>query len=277
VFRQLNGFEQVIAERVLYLPQQLTGRVLASGDAAWSDSLPRWYPPRCTPAGDPASATTGGAQGFAPQAAESGYKVEGVVGRYSQTPADPDADFVQPRALFKRVMTAGERERLCCNIAHLLGMARPDIQERMIAIFNKVDPEYGAGVKERIDAFLAMGGRGLTSSKDPTGFKPDLVDVRIKAGNSVVDASRLYLTCPHRDILARSGVSETAEAAAGAGKPAAPGSQPGQPVEPFVTGSSAVGTVSAGMGAVKGALKAAVQGVKAIVTDTTGSGTGQLA
>jgi len=234
-------------------------------------------PPCCTRAGDPASATTGGAQGFAPKAAESGYKVEGVVGRYSQTPADPDADFVQPRALFKRVMTAGERERLCCNIAHLLGMARPDIQERMIAIFNKVDPEYGAGVKERIDAFLAVGGRGLTSSKDPTGFKPDLVDVRIKTGNSVVDASRLYLTCPHRDILARSGVSETAEAAAGAGKPAAPGSQPGQPVEPFVTGSSAVGTVSAGIGAVKGALKAAVQGVKAIVTDTTGSRTGQLA
>lgn len=46
------------------------------------------------------TSTTGGSQVTAPRAKESSYPVEGAVGRYDQTPADPDVDYVQVRAVF---------------------------------------------------------------------------------------------------------------------------------------------------------------------------------
>lgn len=55
-------------------------------------------------------------------------------------------DFSQPRALFA-LFDAGQRSRLFANIAAAMGGVPDFIVERQIALFDKVDPAYGAGVR----------------------------------------------------------------------------------------------------------------------------------
>ena len=57
-------------------------------------------------------------------------------------------DFVQPRALYRKVMTDVDRDHLIGNIVDHLGQAKREIQLRQTALFYKVDPEYGTRVAE---------------------------------------------------------------------------------------------------------------------------------
>jgi catalase len=67
-----------------------------------------------------------------------------------------DDDFVQAGDLF-RLLTAEERARLVGNIGASLGtVERTDIVERMIDHFTKADPEYGAGVREAVNAYRVV-------------------------------------------------------------------------------------------------------------------------
>ncbi len=59
-----------------------------------------------------------------------------------------DIDFVQPAALFNKVMDEKAREHLIGNIVAHLGGAHEKLQLRQTALFYKVDPEYGGGVAE---------------------------------------------------------------------------------------------------------------------------------
>jgi catalase len=57
-----------------------------------------------------------------------------------------DVDFIQAEALFSKVMSIMDRERLIGNIVSHLGGAQKRIQLRQAALFCKVNAEYGEGV-----------------------------------------------------------------------------------------------------------------------------------
>ena len=63
----------------------------------------------------------------------------------------PNDDFVQPGALYRKVMTDQDRENLIGNIVTHLCNAKKEIQIRQTKIFYKADPEYGKRVVEGLD------------------------------------------------------------------------------------------------------------------------------
>ena len=79
----------------------------------------------------------------------SAYTVTGQAGRYHHS--HPNTDFEQPRTLFKKVMSETDRQHLIENLSGALSGARRDIQERMVKLFYRVDPEYGERVAKGIN------------------------------------------------------------------------------------------------------------------------------
>jgi catalase len=59
-----------------------------------------------------------------------------------------DIDFEQAGLLYSKVMTDEDREHLMSNIVGRLGGAQKRIQLRQIALFYKVDEDYGGRVAE---------------------------------------------------------------------------------------------------------------------------------
>jgi len=80
------------------------------------------------------------------QSAEPVYEVSGKVDRQKYT--HPNDDFVQPGALYRKVMTSQDRENLIGNIVTHLCNAKKEIQIRQTRIFYKADSEYGQRVAE---------------------------------------------------------------------------------------------------------------------------------
>jgi catalase len=77
-------------------------------------------------------------------AALQSYHVEGAVGRYPFQ--HPNNDFEQPGDFYRKVLKEDERARLCANIGgHLCG-ARPEVQQRMLQVLEKVDKDYAKRV-----------------------------------------------------------------------------------------------------------------------------------
>ena len=58
-------------------------------------------------------------------------------------------DFGQPRALFN-LFDAGQKKRLFSNIAAAMAGVPDGVVERQLALFDKVHPDYGAGVREAL-------------------------------------------------------------------------------------------------------------------------------
>jgi len=52
--------------------------------------------------------------------------------------------------LFRKVMSETDRQHLIDNICGDLGRCRTDIKERMVKLFTKIDPEYGARVAKGV-------------------------------------------------------------------------------------------------------------------------------
>ena len=76
------------------------------------------------------------------------YQVQGAVARHPFS--HPNSDFAQPGAFYRKVLKADERARLCANIGgHLCG-ARPEVQQRMLSVLEKVDKEYAKGVSAEL-------------------------------------------------------------------------------------------------------------------------------
>ena len=73
----------------------------------------------------------------------------GATGRYPYQHTNDN--FEQPRALFKTVMTETDRAHLIENIVGDLGNCRKDIQERMVKLFYKIDPEYGERIEKGLN------------------------------------------------------------------------------------------------------------------------------
>jgi catalase len=72
--------------------------------------------------------------------------VSGSVARHAYI--HPNSDFVQPQALYEKVMTDVDRDHLIGNIVGHLGGAKKEIQLRQTALFYKVHPDYGTRVAE---------------------------------------------------------------------------------------------------------------------------------
>ncbi|MCC4296086.1 catalase [Aurantimonas coralicida] len=84
-----------------------------------------------------------------PSVEEPPHRYSGQVGRYDFR---GEADhYSQPRALFE-MFDAGQRERLCANIAGAMQGVPQFIVDRQLAHFDKVHAEYGAGVRKAIEA-----------------------------------------------------------------------------------------------------------------------------
>jgi catalase len=77
-----------------------------------------------------------------------GWWVEaGEMGRYEYEPHADDDDFVQPRALYREVMSPTDREHLVTNVvAHASDGVSGEVQERVIGYWTNVDPGLGARV-----------------------------------------------------------------------------------------------------------------------------------
>ena len=82
-----------------------------------------------------------------PSTLEPPLPIEGDAARYNHR--DGNDDFSQPRALFN-LFDADQKERLFSNIAAAMSGVPGFIVERQLALFDKVHPDYGAGVRRAL-------------------------------------------------------------------------------------------------------------------------------
>jgi catalase len=80
---------------------------------------------------------------------EPPLRIQGDADRYNHR--ENNDDFSQPRALF-RLFNGGQKQRLFQNIAAAMQGVPESVVNRQLALFDKVDPEYGAGVREALVA-----------------------------------------------------------------------------------------------------------------------------
>jgi catalase len=83
---------------------------------------------------------------------EPPLRISGDADRYDHR--EGSDDFVQPRALFQ-LFDSGQKRRLFKNIADAMQGVPESIVNRQLALFDKVDPEYGAGVREALGANIS--------------------------------------------------------------------------------------------------------------------------
>jgi len=70
---------------------------------------------------------------------------------------DDDSDnFTQVNTFYNKVLKPEERQRLVENIAGHLKNAQEFLQERAIAMFSKVDPEYGNGIRKALQKYKGL-------------------------------------------------------------------------------------------------------------------------
>ncbi len=99
--------------------------------------------------------------------AEPPLAISGDAERYSHRIGNDD--FSQPRALFE-LFDAGQRQRLFSNLAAAMYGIPQEIADRQIALFTKVHPEYGAGVKAALEhETRAEAAETAQQQKNPSG------------------------------------------------------------------------------------------------------------
>jgi catalase len=85
----------------------------------------------------------------------------GEVGRYATEKHRDDDDYIQPRALYRAVMTDTDRDQLVSNIiGHASDNVSDAVQRRVVAYWTNVDAELGARVAAKV-------GRSIKGSDTP--------------------------------------------------------------------------------------------------------------
>ncbi len=84
-----------------------------------------------------------------PSVAEPPLRISGDAARYDHR--EGNDDFSQPRALF-HLFDDAQKHRLFSNIADSMEGVPQFIVDRQLALFDKVDPAYGAGVRQALAA-----------------------------------------------------------------------------------------------------------------------------
>ncbi|XP_071970502.1 catalase-like [Engystomops pustulosus] len=82
---------------------------------------------------------------------ETPYHICAEVNRNQEEDAD---HCTQPRILYQS-LSAAHKQRLACNLAGDVYLTRKDIQDRVIEIFSKVDPDFGDKLKTLMDELCA--------------------------------------------------------------------------------------------------------------------------
>ena len=80
---------------------------------------------------------------------DAGWALHGAAGRYDERGAADD--FTQAGNLF-RLLPAAQKKNLCDNLAGPLSQVPREILERQLALFDRCDPAYGAGVRAALAA-----------------------------------------------------------------------------------------------------------------------------
>jgi catalase len=95
----------------------------------------------------------GGPQADPGRAGDLGWWVEAAeIGRYAYDKHRDDDDFVQPRALYRDVMTDTDREHLVTNVvSHVKAGVQPEIAPRVVEYWSNVHPELGAQVAKQLN------------------------------------------------------------------------------------------------------------------------------
>jgi catalase len=83
-----------------------------------------------------------------PELAEPPLKISGDADRYNHR--EGNDDYSQPRALFN-LFDAGQKARLFSNIASAMKDVPEFIVERQLGQFEKVHPDYAAGVRAALN------------------------------------------------------------------------------------------------------------------------------
>ncbi|HEX2603320.1 MAG TPA: catalase [Oxalicibacterium sp.] len=96
---------------------------------------------------DAVDASRGGAFGMGH--GEPGLALQGEAGRYDSRGTDDD--FTQAGNLF-RLLPQQEKQNLFDNLAGPLSQVSAEIVQRQLALFDKADPAYGAGVRAALQA-----------------------------------------------------------------------------------------------------------------------------
>lgn len=84
-----------------------------------------------------------------PDVAEPPLKISGDADRYNHR--EGNDDFSQPAALFN-LFDDGQKQRLFNNIAGAMQGVPQNIIDKQLALFDKVDPAYGAGIRAALKA-----------------------------------------------------------------------------------------------------------------------------
>jgi catalase len=82
-----------------------------------------------------------------PKFAEPPLKISGDASRYNHR--EGNDDYGQPRALFN-LFDDGQKARLFSNLAEAMQGVLEDIIERQLGHFEKVHPDYAAGVRKAL-------------------------------------------------------------------------------------------------------------------------------
>jgi catalase len=95
----------------------------------------------------------GGPRADPDRASEIGWWVEAAeIGRYAYDKHADDDDFVQPRALYRDVMTEVDKEHLVTNIvSHVKAGVHSDLVPRVIEYWDRVHSEIGAQVAKQLN------------------------------------------------------------------------------------------------------------------------------
>jgi catalase len=84
------------------------------------------------------------------------------IGRYAYEKHAQDNDFVQPRALYRDVMTETDREHLVTNIVnHVKAGVKTDMLPRVIEYWTNVDPDLGGRVAMGVGAAVPVAKRSV--------------------------------------------------------------------------------------------------------------------
>lgn len=91
------------------------------------------------------------------------------IGRVTQYTSEvADKDFEQPRVLWGIFKETGEDKRFVENIAAHLGKALPEVQERTVEMFGRVDKEVAEAIEEGLKKVKEQeGGAGIEHSRAP--------------------------------------------------------------------------------------------------------------
>ncbi len=89
-----------------------------------------------------------------PSVTEPPMRIDAEAYRHPQEVTDDD--FVQPRALYKDVLSDDERTRLHQNMAGAMAPCSDSVKERWYAVLERVHPDYAKGVREAVESAPAL-------------------------------------------------------------------------------------------------------------------------